>query len=153
MRLLNHQQRASRPLRLAILQTAQGTRNIGVNYSNIGRAELLIDKTGTHGQHFEPNSNVIDFDRVDANHVEFTVTNRGCADGTLTILKSGPQEDKLVAPGDPSTVRAGQQKVIRLQRPDETFFIGTHSVTLLVRQDGATVDNVVIRWAGLSLLR
>lgn len=139
----------ARVLRLAILETAQGTRNIGVNYSNTGRANLQIDKTATRGQYFQPNSNIIDFGSVDGNHVEFTVTNRGCVAGTLTILKSGPHEDKLVTPGEPMTVGADEHKVIRLQRPSESFFIGTHSVTLLVRQDGATVDNIVIRWAGL----
>ena len=143
----------ARVLRLAILQTAQGTRNIGVNYSNTGRAILQIDKSGVHGRHFEPDSNVIDFAAADGSHVEFTVANRGCIPGTLTLLKSGPHEAKLLAPVGSLTVAPGEHQVIRLRRPRESFFIGTHSVTLLVRQDGATVDNVVVRWPGLSLLR
>lgn len=139
----------TRVLRLAMLQTAQGSSNIGVNYSNTGRANLEIDKEGSLGRHFEPNSNVIDFGKEARKNVAFTVTNRGCAAGTLTIVKAGPHEDKLVVPGGPYTVRSGEPTVISLQRPEESFFLGTHSVTLLIRQDNATVDNIVVRWAGL----
>lgn len=139
----------TRVLRLAILRTAQGSRSIGVNYTNTGRANLAIDKEGTLGRDFEPNSNVIDFGKEARKNVEFTVTNRGCATGMLTILKAGPHEDKLVVPGGPYTVRSGEPTVISLQRPDESFFLGTRSVTLLIRQDDATVDNIVVRWAGL----
>jgi hypothetical protein len=139
----------TRVLRLAALRTAQGSRNVGVNYSNTGRANLEIDKEGSPGRHFEPDSNVIDFGTEDRENVEFTVTNRGCATGTLTIVKAGPHEDKLAVAGGPYTVRSGEPKVISLQRPDESFFLGTRSVTLLIRQDDATVDNIVVRWAGL----
>ena len=136
-------------LRLAMLKTAQGSRNISVNYANVGKADLQIDRTPARARDFQSGGNIIDFGKDRDRRAEFTVTNRGCRTGTLTILKSGLHEEKLDIPGGPFTVKSGEPKVISLQRPDEKFFFGTRSVTLLIRQDNATVDNVIVRWAGL----
>lgn len=133
-------------------RTAQGSSNITVNYANTGRANFQIDRTESRGRHLKPDSDVIDFGKEDDASAEFTVTNQGCAAGKLTILKSGLHEDKLALQGGPFTVEPGERKVVRLQWPNESFFLGARDVTLLIRQDDATIDNVVVRWAGLSLL-
>lgn len=80
------------------------------------------------------------------------MTNQGCAAGKLTILKSGLHEDKLAVEGGAFTVEPGERKMVQLQRPDESFFLGARDVTLLIRQDDATIDNIVVRWASMSLL-
>ena len=142
----------AREIRLASLRIAQGAQNISVNYTNTGRADLQIDRTAIRRRDFELDTNVIDFGKEEDKKAEFTIMNHGCASGSLTILKSGLHENKLEVPGGPFTMESGQPQVIRLQRPDERWFFGTRSVTLLIRQDDATVDNVVVQWAGLSLL-
>ena len=139
-------------LRLARLSTDQGTQNISINYTNTGRPDLRIDHEKSRGLDSETGNNIIDFGKESDATAEFTVANRGCAAGSLTILKSGLHEDKLSVPEGPFVLASGQPQRIELLRPDEKFFLGTRNVTLLIRQDNATVGNVEVRWSGLSLL-
>ena len=111
-----------------------------------------VERSGSLGQHFEPDSNVIDFGKEEGKNAAFTVANRGCAAGTLTLLKSGQYEESLEVPGGPFEIASGESMSIDFERPDEKYFFGTRSVTLLVRQNDATVDNIEVRWTGLSLL-
>lgn len=148
--VVRDQERCDRALRLAVLETTQGTQSIGINYVNTGSPKLEIVRSGDLEEHFEPGSHVIDFGKEAEQTAEFTVTNRGCAAGALTILKSGKHEESLVVPTEPRTLASGESSVISLSRPDEKYFFGTRSVTLLVRQNDATVDNVEVRWTGLS---
>jgi len=148
--VVRDKERCNRALRLAVLETEQGTQSIGVNYVNTGSAKLEIVRSGDLAEYFEPGGHVIDFGKEPDQTAEFTVTNRGCAAGALTILKSGEYEESLAVPTKPHTLASGEFTVISLSRPDEKYFFGTRSVTLLVRQNDATVDNVEVRWTGLS---